>query len=151
MTPETAELVVTSLYVGAGRRAGEAEMTLWANVLRDRPEEGVEEVVRAMLASVDFGLRPPTPALFIEFQKAHVRGRHEPPALLPPIPEDGFQRVDSLRDVLATAPPPVPTPSRTVERDRLPGVRATAPVCAADDHSQCAAGPVRLLDENGAA
>lgn len=154
MTPETAELVVTSLYVGAGRRAGEAEMTLWANVLRDQPEDDVEPILRKMLATIDFGLRPPTPALFIEFQTAHRRA-HDPAErrrmLLPPIPEDGSERVGGLRDVLAAAPPPVPCPTdRALAEEARPGVRPAGQVCAADDHTQCAAGPVRLVPDGPA-
>lgn len=150
MTPETAELVVTSLYVGAGRRAGEAEMTLWANVLRDQPEDDVEPILRKMLATIDFGLRPPTPALFIEFQTAWRRA-HNPAErrlmLLAPIPEDGPERVGELRDVLATTPPPVPCPSERTIAERPPPVRFAGEVCAAEDHAQCRSGPVRVVDQ----
>lgn len=107
MTPETAEMVVTSLYVGAGRRAGEAEMTLWANVLDSQPEEGVEEVVRKMLATVDFGLRPPTPALFIEYLTAWRRANNPRPALPsagdPTPAEDTSAHIAALRATLGGA------------------------------------------------
>jgi hypothetical protein len=98
MTPATAEMVVTALYVGAGRRAGDAEMALWATVLEPYPDDGADAIVAELLRTVDFGQRPPTPALYLEHRKAWVRAQARPrPALDSPLPADGAERVAELR------------------------------------------------------
>lgn len=95
MRTEMAEWVATALFVAAGRQVGEAELLLWGNTLATVDEEGAEEAVNAIIASVDLGLRPPTPALFMEHRRG-VLGQRSPaphtcPCLGIGLVEDGGQ------------------------------------------------------------
>ncbi len=111
MDIELAVWVVTSLYVGAGRKAGEAEERVWAKALEDVPDDAkmAEWAVTAMLREVDFGLRPPTPALFLEYRRRWVRARRDEAEGRAEIETgevgDGLAQIARLRRMLAEAPP----------------------------------------------
>ena len=107
MRREIAEAVCTTLYVAAGRHAGDAEFLVWADALADSPDDGAEDVARRLVRSVDFGAPrqgPPTPAMFLDAFAAERHRRRELAALLPPVPGDGAEQVRRLRSMLAEHP-----------------------------------------------
>lgn len=81
MRGEVADWIAAALYTAAGRQAEEPEFLIWRTGLSSAPEEGFEEVVEAMIASVDWGVRGvPTPALYLDFHRAQAkreRGVHK--------------------------------------------------------------------------
>ena len=77
MRAEVAHWIAAALFTSAGREAGEPEFVVWAAGLAGTDEGGYEDVVAHIIANVDLGARPPTPALFHEHRRLLLRG-HQP-------------------------------------------------------------------------
>lgn len=108
MRREIAEAVCTTLYVAAGRHAGEGEFLVWADALSHLPDEGAEDIARRIVRLVDFGVQrqgPPTPALYLAaYAEQAARQRAGQTEMLPPRPGDGAEQVRRLKAMLAERP-----------------------------------------------
>lgn len=82
MRAELAHWIAGALYTAAGRVAEEPEFTVWEAGLATTPEDGYEDVVANIIASVDLGQRTPTVALFHEHRRA-MHGRERAPHTCP--------------------------------------------------------------------
>ena len=97
MRAEVAHWIAAALYVAAGRQAEEPEFTVWEAGLASTDEEGYEEVVQAIIASVDLGQRPPTVALFHEHRRGLLGRRESAPHTCPCLGSGLVETEDSWR------------------------------------------------------
>ena len=96
MRAEVAHWIAAALYTAAGRQADEPELTVWEAGLASTDEEGYEEVVQQIIASVDFAGRPPTVAMFHEHRRG-LKGRERAPHTCPCL-GSGLVEVDGQAD-----------------------------------------------------
>jgi hypothetical protein len=93
---EVAHWIAAALFTAAGRQADEPEFTVWESGLATTPEDGYEDVVQTIIASVDFAGRPPTVAMFHEHRRGLMNRERAPHSC--PCLGSGLVEVDGQAD-----------------------------------------------------